>query len=124
MSRLSALLAFLLLPIGVTGLSAAEDDDRKIAFNKHCRTCHSIKRDDNRLGPSMYGIFGAKAGQVRGYNSYSGGLAGLTWDAATLDRFIANPTAVSPSTTMISPPVSDAAERAKIIEFLKSIGSR
>lgn len=71
----------------------------------------------------MYGIFGAEAGQVEGYGGYSGGLKGLVWDQVTLDRFIADPQSVSPNTNMIYPPVRDAEERKKIIEFLKSLKS-
>ncbi len=118
MSRLGALVA-VLIPLAIPGVSAAGDDPG-IAFNTHCRNCHSMKKGDNRLGPSMYGIFGAPAGQVEGYRGYSGGLTGFTWDEVTLDKFMANPVSVSASTNMIYPPVADAAERKKIIEFLKS----
>jgi cytochrome c len=95
-------------------------DERVIAYNTHCRTCHSTKAKDNRLGPSLHGIIGAKAGQNSGYGAYSGALNGLTWDEATLDRFIAGPSGVATGTTMNSPPVADPAERRKIIDFLKS----
>jgi cytochrome c len=114
-------LAVLLILSSGSVVRAAEDDGSKIALNNHCRTCHSFKSGDNRLGPSMAGVFGAKAGQVRGYRGYSGGLDGITWDEATPDKFIANPMAVSTSTNMIFPPIADASERRKIIEFLKSI---
>ena len=99
--------------------AVAQEIDGKTSFNNHCRTCHSI-HGDNRLGPSLVGIFGNSAGQAIGYAGYSGGLKGFTWDAATLDKFIANPTTISPSTNMIFPPVTDAAERHRIIEFLKT----
>lgn len=122
MSRLTVL-ALLLVSFAYSGVASAGDDDRKLSFNNHCRTCHSFKSGDNRLGPSMYGIFGAKAGQVEGYRGYSGSLTDITWDEATLDKFIANPASVSTSTNMIFPPVADAAERKKIIEFLKSISA-
>lgn len=121
MSRFTILMA-LLVSLGCAGIAAAEDDDTKIAFNTHCRNCHSFKKGDNRLGPSLYGILGARAGQVEGYNGYSGSLTGFTWDEATLDKFITNPASVSPNTNMIYPPVADAARRKKIIEFLKSLG--
>ena len=113
----SACFLVLLLP----GPVAADDEAAKIAFNNHCRTCHSFRKDDNRLGPSMHGIYGAKSGRARGYRNFSGSLSDIVWDEAMLDRFIANPASVSTSTNMIFPPVSDAAERAKIIAFLKSI---
>jgi cytochrome c len=69
----------------------------------------------------MHGIFGAEAGQVKGFNGYSGGLNGLVWDEVTLNRFIADPASVSSNTNMIFPPVQDAEERKKIIRFLKSL---
>jgi cytochrome c len=123
MPRLTALatLAYLACCFSV---ARAADDEAKIAFNNHCRTCHSFRSGDNRLGPSMAGIFGAKSGQVAGYRGYSGGLDGITWDEATLDRFISNPMSVSTSTNMVFPPVADAEERKKIIEFLKSISAQ
>ena len=116
-----AVLAAILAASGYPDAGAAGDDENKLAFNTHCRTCHSFKKDDNRLGPTMYGIFGAKAGQVKGYRGYSGSLSDITWDEPTLEKFIANPASVSTSTNMIFPPVSSASERGKIIAFLKSI---
>jgi cytochrome c len=98
------------------------DDAGQIAFNTHCRNCHSTKPEDNRLGPTLHGIFGAKAGQVKGFGAYSGSLTpDITWDEATLDKFIANPDSISSGTTMKPfPGVADAAERKKIIDFLKT----
>nr|HML29164.1 cytochrome C [Hyphomicrobium sp.] len=47
--------------------------------------------------------------------------SGITWDEASLDKFIANPNAVIPNNNM-KPfgGVGDAATRKKIIDFLKS----
>jgi cytochrome c len=106
---------------------AAADDELELAFNDHCRECHSFVKDDNRLGPTLYGIIGRKAGMQPGYG-YTQSLkgSGLTWDAATLDKWIANPDAVIPGNGM-SPPyggVSDAQVRAKIIAFLKTLAPK
>lgn len=95
------------------------------AFNNNCRTCHSAKEGDNRLGPSLHGIVGAKAGSRSGYPSYSGALkgSGITWDAATLDRFIANPDEVVPNNNMKPfKGVPDAAVRKSIVTYLDSTG--
>jgi cytochrome c len=93
------------------------------AFNSNCRTCHSAKEGDNRLGPSLNNIIGRKAGTAPGYPNYSQALkgSGITWDEATLDKFITNPDAVIPNNNM-KPfnGVRDEAVRAKIIAFLKS----
>jgi cytochrome c len=93
------------------------------AFNNQCRTCHSVKEGDNRLGPSLHGIVGAKAGAGSGYASYSQAMktAGVQWDEATLDRFIADPEAVIPNNNMKPfKGIPDAAVRKAIVEYLKS----
>ena len=98
------------------------DDAGQVAFNTHCRNCHSTEPGDNRLGPTLHGIFGAKGGQVKGFTNYSGGItADITWDEATLDKFITDPTAMVSNTTM-KPfgGVGDEGQRKLIIEFLKS----
>ena len=115
-----AALAALLCPFD----AAAADDDLEITFNDHCRECHSFIKDDNRLGPSLYGVVGRKAGTLLGYE-YSPSLkeSGVTWDEPTLDKWIANPDAVI-SGNQMSPPyggVADAAIRKRIIAYLKTI---
>jgi len=80
-----------------------------------------MKKGDSRLGPSLHGIVGAKAGQVKGYPAYSGSLQeNITWDEATLDKFIADSKSVAPNTNMIYPGVADAAVRKTIIKFLST----
>ena len=37
------------------GMPAAPGDAGRVAFNNSCRTCHSMKANDNRLGPSLNG---------------------------------------------------------------------
>lgn len=98
-------------------------DDGQTAFNSHCRTCHSINQGDNRLGPSLHGIYGAKAGAASDYSNYSQGLAnsGLTWDEQTLDKFIENPDQVVSNNNMKPyQGIGDEAVRKQIIAFLKS----
>jgi cytochrome c len=102
----------------------AADEDLEITFDDHCRECHSFLKDDNRLGPSLYGVIGRKAGSLEGF-AYSESLkdSGVTWDEPTLDKWIANPGAVIPGNQM-SPPyggVADAAIRKRIIAYLKTI---
>jgi cytochrome c len=117
--------ACLALLVGLASFAAAAaqqaGDAEQVAFNNHCRTCHSTKSGDNRLGPSLHGIVGAKAGQVAGFRNYSASMkADITWDEATLDRFIANPDSVTPNHNMKPfTGVADAGERARIIAFLK-----
>ena len=81
-----------------------------------CQACHSI--EDNDLGPRHRGVVGRHAGSVEDYN-YSQALknSGLTWDAATLDRWLSNPSALVPGTKMYFKLDAPQA-RADVIAFL------
>src|SRR5262249_7997519 len=39
----------------------------QLVFNNACRTCHTTKEGDNRLGPHLYKIVGRKAGSLPNY---------------------------------------------------------
>jgi cytochrome c len=106
----------------VAALPAFAQDEGQILFNNACRTCHTVKDGDNRLGPNLHAIIGRKSGALKDYG-YSDSLAkaDLVWDKATLDRFIANPDAVvrgnkmQPYGGMPSPE-----DRAKLIAYLEA----
>ena len=120
----AAALVVLLAPAGAM---AEDNGDLEISFNDHCRECHSFIKNDNRLGPTLYGVVGRKAGAEPGY-AYTQSLkdSGVTWDGATLDKWIANPGAVIPGNGM-SPPYSgldDPAIRQRIIAYLKTLSAK
>ena len=86
-----------------------------------CIACHSIERD--RTGPRHADLIGRRVGSVAGF-AYSpvmrkAGEAGMTWDEATLDRFLESPTKVFPGTRMGYAGIKDAQERADLIAYLK-----
>lgn len=124
--------AFLALALGLVWALPAQADtgpatgagdasEGQIQFNNHCRTCHTVKEGDNRLGPSLHNIFGSPAGQVEGFGNYSGGLTSeIVWDEDTLDKFITNPQAIASNTTMTPfAGIEDAEIRKQIIDYLK-----
>ena len=87
-----------------------------------CSTCHAVEKDKNGIGPSLFAIVGTKAGEVPGFNfSPAMKASALTWDDATLDKFIENPYAVVPGTKMPFAGIKEPAKRAKIIEYLKTL---
>jgi cytochrome c len=100
-------------------------EDGQLAFNNACRTCHTLREGDNRLGPNLRGIVGRKAGSEPGYG-YSGAMrdSGIVWDKMALDRFIANPDQVVPGHNM-KPygGIASAEDRARIISYLEAGGS-
>jgi cytochrome c len=89
------------------------------ALYQGCQACHSI--DDNDLGPRHRGVVGRRAGSIQDY-AYSAALknSGLTWDEATLDRWLTNPSALVPGTRMFFK-IDDAQARADIIAYLKQL---
>lgn len=105
--------------------SAAGGRDPQVAFNNACRTCHSPREGDHRLGPSLGGVMGRKAGSIDGYQ-FSSAMKGsnIVWDETTLDAFIANPDKVVHGNAMKPYGGIDSAEqRGEIIAYLKSISA-
>jgi cytochrome c len=86
-----------------------------------CAGCHSTQAGQNKIGPSLAGVFGKPSGSVPGYN-YSAALknAHLTWDQQTLDKFLQNPGGVVHGTKMFAT-VPDADTRQRVIAYLKSL---
>ncbi len=114
--------------LGLSTFSASEDADvpsGQLVFNNACRTCHSIREGDNRLGPHMRGIIGRKAGSLPNY-SYSSAMRGanFVWDEENLERFMANPDEIVPGNTM-KPygGLASAESRVELIAFLKTLAA-
>src|SRR6202158_4165233 len=80
---------------------ARADEAPEQVFNNACRTCHTVREGDNRLGPNLYKIIGRKAGSLLDYD-YSSAMkeAGFVWDEAKLARLIADPDEVVPGNKM------------------------
>ena len=113
-----AVAAILLL----AGQAAAADGDPEKGvrtFRNLCTPCHSLQPGRSMSGPSLSGIVGRKAGSVDSFARYSKALpqSPVVWDAATLDAWLANPTAVIPGNSMTML-VADAQARADIIAYL------
>ena len=92
-------------------------------FNNACRTCHTTKQDDNRLGPHLNNIIGRRAGSLPDY-VYSSAMrgAGFSWDKEKLERFIADPDELVPGNRMKPyDGLASDADRARIVTFLQSV---
>jgi cytochrome c len=87
----------------------------------HCAPCHSTKPGENKVGPSLAGVFGRKSGTQPGY-SYSPAVKGLnvTWDEANLNEWLQGPSKFVKGTKMIYS-VPDAKDRQDVIAYLKTL---
>ncbi len=106
------------------GAAHAAGDPAKgqIVFQAQCAACHSISPGVTLFGPSLAVVYGKPAGGTKGY-AYSQALlnAHLTWDDATLDKFIASPQTDVPGTRMPFAGLSDPAQRADLIAYLAQL---
>lgn len=100
---------------------AAEDPVKTVLMQ--CVVCHKIGAGEpSSLGPNLHGVVGRKAGSVAGFN-YSPAMkdSGLTWDEATLDKYLEKPTAFIPGNRMAYAGQPDAAKRKAMIDALKTL---
>lgn len=96
----------------------------KLVFQKRCTGCHSMEGDregPRREGPRLARVFGRKAGSVAGFD-YSAGLknSGITWNEATLERWLSGPDLVVPDTKMDFH-VPKTQERSDLIAYFKQL---
>jgi cytochrome c len=121
-----AALALWAAPATAQDRPAADREAGQLLFNNSCRTCHTLREGDNRLGPNLHRIIGRKAGSLSNYG-YSSAMKGadLIWYKATLDRFIADPDQVVPGDNM-KPygGLPSAEDRASIVSFLEASGAK
>lgn len=85
-----------------------------------CKSCHTlVEGGANLTGPHLYGVFGRKAASLPDFK-YSDALKakGVTWDAAAMDAWIADPRAYAPGTKMSFVGIQDAKERTDLIAYL------
>lgn len=106
----------------VLAASAMAHAEPAPAVFARCAACHSAEKGAApKIGPNLWGAYGHKA--ASGKFSYSAALKGakLTWDDATLDKWIAGPMQLVPGTMMSFPGLKDPAKRAEVIAYLKTL---
>jgi len=96
------------------------------AVFRKCAICHRIEAGaPNGIGPNLHGVFGRKAASLPNFN-YSPAMrgTGFTWDARTLDRYLAAPQKIVPGTRMTFSGLPDAPSRKAVILYLKANSPR
>lgn len=113
---------FALITLSAQAQPAAGSVDAGRRAFAACAACHSIDGSAKPMGPTLKGIVGRKAASVSAYTNYSKALkdSGLTWDEATLRRYLAAPTQVVPGTTMLVNVPSEA-QRNDLLAYLATL---
>jgi cytochrome c len=107
--------------LAAAGAARAEGDAARGEKRfEECATCHTLERGVNNVGPSLFGLFGRKAGEIADFR-YSPALkkSGITWTPQTLDSFIADPQKEVPGNRMPFAGMPDASNRADLIAYLQ-----
>lgn len=102
---------------------APGDPRRGAEAFRQCAACHSTRPGEHLSGPSLAQVWGRKAATAEGFGRYSNALkkTDLVWDAETLNRWLENPQALVPDTTMAVPGVKDPQQRGNLIAYLKAL---
>ncbi len=91
----------------------------KLLFTQ-CQACHQVKAGaPSMMGPNLAGLMGRRSATAPGFK-YSPALqkAKLTWDVATLDKWLHRPSALVPGNTMAFAGMAKAEDRAALIAWL------
>lgn len=110
-----ALAAMLLAPV------AAGAQEAPKAFNQ-CKACHKVEAGKHGVGPSLAGVFGKKAGMAEGFkysDAHKG--SGLTWDEATLAKYLADPKGTIPGNKMAFAGLKKPEDVKEVIDYIKTL---
>ena len=119
-TSLAAALLMMLAPAVVHAADCNMAEGAKLFQEQQCAGCHTFVADDfDKSGPNLHGVVGRKAGTAN-FAGYSDALkaSAITWDSAALERWIANPAALAPGTTMPFAGLPDAATRSTLVCYL------
>jgi cytochrome c len=111
--------------LAASGAARADGDPAagKQVFKK-CHACHNIGEGaNNSIGPVLNGVVGRKAGSYPGYDySDANKGSGITWDVATLQKYLKNPQEVVPHTKMMFPGLTSDKDVNNVIAYLSTFG--
>jgi cytochrome c len=116
--------AALVLISGCLTLSAQAEDAEagSKVFKIQCSACHAAVAGRKGIGPSLFGVVGRAAGTVPDFHyTEANKSSGLTWDAATLDRYLQAPRQVVPGTAMSYAGLKNETQRADLIAYLATL---
>lgn len=119
---LSIVIAGTLLAASGPSLAADVAKGKKV-FNK-CKACHSLVAGKKKIGPSLHGVYGRKAGTLKGFKfskamKAAGAKRNIVWDDETLDKYLTKPKKFIPKGKMVFPGLRKEKDRNNLLAYLK-----
>jgi cytochrome c len=114
-----SLLAAGVIALASHGALAAGNAEKGAKVFRKCKACHSLEAGKKKIGPSLAGMFGRKAGMVDGFK-YSKAMkeSGIVWDEKSVSDYLANPKKFIPKNRMAFPGLKKEQDRADVIAYL------
>ena len=104
------------------GALAAGDVAKGKKVFKKCAICHAVKKGKKKIGPSLFGVAGSKAATTKGFRfSPAMKKSKLTWDDASLDKFLKKPRKAVKGTRMVFAGLRSKKDRTNLIAYLKTL---
>jgi len=115
-------LAAVLATVSAPVLADGDAEAGKKVFNK-CKACHALEEGKNKVGPTLHGVIGRPAAAVKGFK-YSKAMSesGLTWDEATIKKYLAKPKDLVPGTRMAFAGLKKEDDIEDVIAYIKANG--
>jgi cytochrome c len=115
--------AALFLPLAT--VHAEGDAARGQRVFQRCYSCHSVNPEEQNLqGPNLAGVVGRRAGTLPQFEyseaMIAAGRNGLVWTEENLNTYVTDPQKMVPGTAMGPVRISNPADRADLIAYLKS----
>jgi cytochrome c len=105
-----------------SGASAQGAKDGETLFKHVCFVCHAAEAGVNKLGPSLFGVIGRRAGTAPGFK-YSDAMekSGIVWDEAAVETYLRDPKAAVPGNKMAYAGVKKPEDRKEILAYLTTL---
>jgi cytochrome c len=114
-----------LAALSIVAIPARADDaaEGEKVFKRVCAACHiATAEGPKRLGPTLHGLVGRKSGSVDGFRYSEGNKkVNLTWTPEVLNKYLEDPKAMVPGTTMAFAGLKKHEEREHIIAYLRTL---
>jgi len=110
-----------LITLIAAGTAHAADPDAGRKVFERCKVCHTVEAGgETRLGPSLHGMFGRKAGSLPDF-AYSAAMknSNITWNDDTVARYAREPRDFIPGNRMGFPGIKNTEELENLVAYLR-----